>query len=40
MPKSPAEMEEAIIANLPAKTGRSLADWITFIESEGPNEKK
>ena len=40
MPKSPAEMEEAIIANLPAKTGRSLVDWITFIESEGPNEKK
>lgn len=31
MPKSPEEMEAAMIANLPEKTGKSLDEWLKII---------
>jgi hypothetical protein len=31
---------EAVVENLPKKTGRSLEDWIALIEREGPSGEK
>jgi Domain of unknown function (DUF4287)/Domain of unknown function (DUF5655) len=35
----PAEMDAAIIANLPAKTGHDLTHWIDVLSAQGPFEK-
>jgi hypothetical protein len=37
---SPGEMQEAIIDNLPKKTGRTLKDWVEIIKTTGPTERK
>lgn len=34
MPNSPADMMRAIIANLPAKTGRDLDAWVALIREQ------
>lgn len=34
MPTSPQEMMRAVIANLPAKTGRDFASWIALIREQ------
>lgn len=37
-PKSPKEMGEAILNNLPQRTGRSLAEWVQLVRAEGCTE--
>lgn len=37
MALNPREMGEAIIRNLPAKTGRSLEQWLTLLDADGPS---
>ncbi len=34
MPNTPQDMMRAVIANLPAKTGRDFESWITLIRAE------
>ena len=34
-PKSPREMGEAIVRNLPQRTGRSLAEWVKVVRATG-----
>lgn len=36
MALNPREMGEAIVRNLPAKTGRSLAEWVALLDADGP----
>ena len=36
---SPKEMENAIIKNLPEKTGKSLADWLQILSKENLSNK-
>ena len=36
MPRTPQETTAAIIANLPAKTGRTLEEWIDLVKTKGP----
>jgi hypothetical protein len=40
MPKSPKEMGEAIVRNLPAKTGRTFEQWVALLKKEGPGTRK
>jgi predicted transport protein len=40
MPMSPAAMLEAIERNLPARTGRSLAEWAKLVKAKGPKGTK
>jgi hypothetical protein len=40
MPMSPNDMMAAIVRNLPAKTGRSLAQWAALVKREGPKQRK
>ena len=40
MPNSPRGMGDAIIRNLPAKTGKSLEEWLTLIRSQGLETEK
>jgi hypothetical protein len=40
MPMSPKDMMDAIERNLPAKTGRSLAQWAALVRKQGPPERK
>ena len=37
---TPEEMERAIIANLPEKTGKSLAEWCAVLRDSGLSEKR
>lgn len=34
MPNTPQDMMRAVIANLPAKTGRSFDEWVTLIREQ------
>ena len=40
MGKSPAQMAQAIIANLPKNTGKTLTEWITILRAAGPADQK
>jgi hypothetical protein len=40
MPKGPQEMMQAVISNLPEKTGKSLDEWIALVTKDGPPGKK
>jgi len=40
MPMSPRAMMEAIKRNLPARTGRTLAQWVALVKKEGPGERR
>jgi hypothetical protein len=40
MPMSPRDMMDAIERNLPARTGRTLAQWAALVKKEGPAERK
>ena len=40
MPKTPKEMMDAIERNLPARTGRTLAEWAALVKKEGPGDRK
>ena len=35
MPKSPEEMAQAMIANMPEKTGKSLEEWLVISRGSG-----
>jgi predicted transport protein len=35
MPRSPAEMREAILRNVPAKTGREVDHWVALVRRSG-----
>ena len=37
---SPAEMDAAIVRNLPDKTGKSLDEWLEVLVQSGLTEKK
>ena len=37
---SPKEMENAIIKNLPEKTGKSIEEWLEILENEKLSNKK
>lgn len=39
MALSPAEMDAAVVRNLPTKTGRSLEDWHALLVTAGPFAK-
>ena len=39
MPKTPQEMMDAIERNLPARTGRTLAQWAALVKREGPKDR-
>ena len=38
MALSPQEMIQAIVANLPQKTGKSVEDWVKTLKREGPKD--
>jgi predicted transport protein len=40
MPSTPREMRDAIIRNLPAKTGKSLEAWVALLKKSGPKDPK
>jgi predicted transport protein len=40
MPKSPQEMVQAIINNLPAKTGKTLPQWVKLVRAMDPADGK
>ena len=40
MPKSPAEMYEAIARNLYKNTGKTLEQWIETVKKSGPKDRK
>jgi predicted transport protein len=40
MPRTPQEMRDAILRNLPEKTGRSAEDWVDVLRREGPLGKR
>lgn len=40
MPKGPREMMQAVIANLPEKTGKSLQQWLALLKKDGPAESR
>ncbi|HYO55390.1 DUF5655 domain-containing protein [Archangium sp.] len=40
MPKTPREMREAIIRNLPKNTGKSLEEWVALLKKQGPKDPK
>ena len=37
---NPAEMEKAIVRNLPDKTGKSLEQWFDVLQASGLVEKR
>jgi len=37
---SPSEMEQAIVKNLPEKTGKSLEEWFKVLVGEKLSDKK
>ena len=37
---SPSEMEQAIVKNLPEKTGKSLEEWFKVLDDEKQSDKK
>ena len=37
---TPQEMEQAIVRNLPDKTGRSLEEWIEVLRESGISETR
>ena len=37
---SPNEMEQAIVKNLPEKTGKSLEQWFKVLDDEKQSDKK
>ena len=37
---SPNEMEQAIVKNLPEKTGKSLEEWFKVLDGEKQSNKK
>jgi len=37
---SPNEMEQAIVKNLPEKTGKSLKEWFKVLDDEKLSDKK
>ena len=39
MPLSPREMEAAVIKNLPARTGKTLEEWVDFVKQNAPADK-
>jgi hypothetical protein len=40
MPNTPQEMGQAIVANLPAKTGRILDEWVELVLAHGQAQRK
>ncbi len=40
MSLSPKEMEDAIIKNLPKKTGKSMDEWLSVLLKENLSNKK
>ena len=40
MPKTPAEMYEAIARNLQKNTGKTLEQWIEVVKKSGPKDRK
>src|SRR5437763_1740392 len=40
MPKSPKEMGEAIAKNLPAKTGRTVEEWVALSGEQALSSRK
>jgi len=40
MPSSPEEMRQAIVRNLPSKTGRSLEEWLALIREQAPGGRQ
>ncbi|MDX2002203.1 MAG: DUF5655 domain-containing protein [Chitinophagales bacterium] len=40
MAKTPAEMEAAVLKNLPEKTGKSLEQWLELLQQTGIKDKK
>jgi len=40
MPTTPGEMVTAILAKLPARTGRTLEEWMALVEASGLAEQK
>ncbi len=40
MSLSPKEMEDAIIKNLPEKTGKSMDEWLSVLLKENLSNKK
>lgn len=40
MSLSPKEMENAIVKNLPEKTGRSIEEWLKLLLKENLSSKK
>ena len=40
MPMSPQDMMAAIERNLPARTGRTLAQWVAVVRKDGPRDRK
>jgi hypothetical protein len=40
MPTSPKDMMEAIERNLPARTGKTLAQWVVLVKKSGPRDRR
>jgi hypothetical protein len=40
MPMSPQQMMDAIQRNLPERTGRTLDEWVSLLEKDGPEGRK
>ena len=40
MPMSPQDMMAAIERNLPARTGRTLAQWVAVVRKDGPRDRR
>jgi hypothetical protein len=40
MPTTPKDMMAAIERNLPARTGKTLAQWAALVKRDGPKERK
>jgi predicted transport protein len=40
VPQSPSEMRDAIVRNLPERTGRSLEQWIDMLHDGGPTGER
>jgi hypothetical protein len=40
MPKTPREMREAIIRNLPKNTGKTFEEWVALLKKQGPKDAK
>jgi len=39
MPMSPQDMMAAIERNLPARTGKTLAQWVSVVRKDGPRDR-